>query len=99
MKTRKQDRESPALGSGRLVRRFGRYVYLLRKAQGYSGPELAAKAGIGKGHLSKIENRGENVSLLTILKLARALNVQAGTLVSKCEEPNGAGQPRPDERT
>ena len=88
MSTEKQKSRSPALRCGRFVRRVGRYVCLLRKSQGFTGPELARLAGIGKGHLSKIENHGENMSLSTVVKLAKALQVPPAFLVSKGEAPN-----------
>lgn len=81
------------VGSGSMNRRFGTVVCNLRKARGLSGPGLAAIAGIGKGHLSKIENHGENVSLETIEKLAAALQVTPAILMTACAAPNDGDQP------
>lgn len=89
-----RNREAMKLvGSGRLVRRFGMVICELRNARGLSGPGLAALAGIGKGHLSKIENHGGNVSLETIEKLAAALQVTPAILMTKCAAPNQSVSP------
>jgi len=53
-----------------------------------SGPELAAIAGIGKGHLSKIENHDANISIDTLEKLANALRLSPAHLINEAWAPN-----------
>lgn len=85
-KTQKTQAQRPVrvVGSGRLVSRFGSVVREMRQTRMMSGPVFAQIAGIGKGHLSKIENHGENVSLETIEKLACAFGVEPEDLISAC---------------
>ncbi len=64
----------------RIAVTFGRNVRLLRESRGFTGPDFAARAGIGKGHLSAIENHGLNVSLATIIKIATALDLSPADL-------------------
>lgn len=52
-----------------------------RRKGGISLPNLAAKAGIAKGNLSKIENEASNLSLDTLFKLAGALKVNPKLLL------------------
>lgn len=47
----------------------------LRRWRGVSQSALAEKAGIGKGHLSDIENRRRAGAPATLERLARALDV------------------------
>ena len=46
---------------------------LARLREGFSLGEMAEKAGIDRGNLSKLENNGENVELNTLARLADAL--------------------------
>jgi DNA-binding Xre family transcriptional regulator len=87
-KRRAKIRPMKLVGSGRLVGRLGRVVCKRRLALGMSGPELAAAAGIGKGHLSSIENHNSNISLDTLEKLANALRLPPAHLISEAWAPN-----------
>lgn len=70
----------PTADDDRLAVTFGRNVRLLRESRGFTGPDFAVRAGIGKGHLSAIENHGLNVSLATINKIATALDLSPADL-------------------
>jgi len=59
-----------------------------------SGPELAAIAGIGKGHLSKIENHDANISIDTLEKLANALRLSPAHLINEVEQSAPQDQAR-----
>jgi len=50
-------------------------IKAVRLKRGMTLPELAEKAGIAKGNLSKIESHGSNLSLDTLFKLADALKI------------------------
>lgn len=52
---------------------FGPWLRKERITQGITLPDLATKAGISKGGLSKIE-RGADLQLSTMTKLLHALN-------------------------
>jgi transcriptional regulator with XRE-family HTH domain len=60
----------------------GARIRLLRNEQKLTLPELAAKAGLSKGLLSKLENTAEpNPSLETLQKIAIALDSTLGDLL------------------
>jgi transcriptional regulator with XRE-family HTH domain len=54
---------------------FGRRLAYLRRSVNLSASELARRAGLARGTLSKLESGGRQPSWRTALKLARALNV------------------------
>lgn len=47
---------------------------------------LALMAGISKGHLSNIENRGSSPSVQVIKKLACALEIPVGSIIPNYED-------------
>lgn len=59
---------------------FGERVKVVRKNQGLSQEELAAKADLHRTYIGMIERGEKNITLLNILKIARALNVFPGDL-------------------
>jgi len=68
-------------------RRFGTSVRRLRSRQRISQEELAGRAGLHRTYVSDIERGARNVSLESIDKLARALDIPAGMLFSDQGEP------------
>ncbi len=68
---------------------IGRQVRELRKRQRMTGADLAAKAGLSVGMLSKIENGVISPSLTTISTLAHALGVPLVQLFAGYEEARG----------
>jgi predicted DNA-binding ribbon-helix-helix protein/DNA-binding Xre family transcriptional regulator len=77
-------------GKGRTPRRtrridlrksLARNLRLLRVARGLSQTELAAKAGIARPHLCRLENRTYDTSLSTLSKLAAALRCESVDLL------------------
>lgn len=62
---------------------FGRTVRRLRKQRGLSQEELAARAGMHLNHLSTIERGERNCGILSLLKLARGLDVPVATLLEE----------------
>ena len=73
-----------------LCTRFGRAVRLLREARGWSQERLAEYADLNRSYLGEIERGGVAPSLVTVAKLAAALNVAAADLVARCEEAGPA---------
>ncbi|MBG5516119.1 helix-turn-helix transcriptional regulator [Pseudomonas aeruginosa] len=64
---------------------FGVAVRVARLTQGVAQEELAAKAGIERSHMGKIE-RGEHMpTLALILRIAAGLKLSAAELVSAAE--------------
>ena len=60
---------------------FGQAVRLLRQKRGISQEKLAATAGISRTYMSEVERGVTLVSLLTIAKLADALEVSMSQLM------------------
>lgn len=55
---------------------------MLRKAKGLTQEKLAELSGLDRTYVPQAESGSRNVSLLTVDKLARALEVDAALLVS-----------------
>jgi DNA-binding XRE family transcriptional regulator len=66
----------PASVSAAMLKGDSRFK-ALRRWRGLSQSALAAKAGVGQGYLSDIENRRRTGSPETLERLARALDVPA----------------------
>ena len=63
------------------LKSFGNRVRAIRESADWSQEDLAEKADLHRTYISGLERGGRNVSLLNILKLARALKVTAGQLL------------------
>lgn len=61
---------------------FGRYIYKIRKMNGYTLSQLADKVGISKSYLSNIERElKQNPSIQVMEKIAAALNMDLNQLL------------------
>jgi two-component system, response regulator len=67
---------------------FGTSVKSWRNRRGISQEELAGRAGLHRTYISDVERGVRNVSLESIEKLARALEIPVATLVSKANQPS-----------
>jgi transcriptional regulator with XRE-family HTH domain len=67
--------------------RLGRRIAELRIARGLTQDKLAETTGFTKGYLSKVENSKAIPPIGTLIKIARALNVDVSDLLEA--EPNG----------
>ena len=61
---------------------FGKRVLQLREKKELSQMDLAYEIGTSTSHLSKIENGHTGPGLLTLMRLARALEVKPGDLLN-----------------
>jgi len=59
---------------------FGKKVRELRKKRNLSQEELAYEAALDRTYINSIENGKRNVSLINIVKLAKALNIKVKDL-------------------
>lgn len=66
-----------------LMAEFGVKVRQLRKAAGLSQETLAEHADVHRTYISGIERGCQNISLLTMKKLAAALSIDMEVLVSE----------------
>lgn len=62
---------------------FGATIRTRRKAAGLSQEVLADLAEIDRSHMGKIERGERNVSLLNILRIARAIGAKPSDLLSE----------------
>ncbi len=65
-----------------LVQKVGRRIAELRKQAGLTQEELAERLGVGWRYLSRAE-RGENLTLRTMAKIANVLGVEVKSLLNK----------------
>jgi transcriptional regulator with XRE-family HTH domain len=59
---------------------FGQRVRMMRKQRGYSQEGLAERADLHFTYVSSVERGERNISLINIVKLARALKVSSSSL-------------------
>ena len=69
------------MDAARAQRMFGKAVRTRRKALRITQEELAHRAGIHPTYLGDVERGERNIALINILKLAKALGVNAGALI------------------
>ena len=61
---------------------FGKYIYQIRKKQGYTLTQLAERVGISKSYLSNIERElKQNPSIQVMESIASALNMDLNELL------------------
>ena len=65
----------------RIQQAFGRAVRRRREALGISQEELADRADLHRTYIGDVERGERNISLVNIVKLAKALGVKAGALM------------------
>jgi transcriptional regulator with XRE-family HTH domain len=56
-----------------------------RQQQGLTQPALAARTGIRRAYISQIEMGKRNITVLTLLRFARALRIPASSLLARLE--------------
>lgn len=83
---------SEAADDGLLARYLGNTIRELRLQHGLTIAEVAERADISRGMLSKIENAQTATSLETLSRLAQALGVSMATLFRHYDVPGGGAQ-------
>lgn len=78
---------------------FGQRLRAVRKDRGWTLRVLAAKAGVHWTYLGQVERGERNVSLLTILRLSKALGIDAGVLLKGLRADLDPAQDPTDETT
>src|SRR5271168_4531815 len=73
---------------------FGTSVRTWRHRLGISQEELAGRAGLHRTYICDVERGARNVSLESIEKLARALEISTATLFTLLPSPGQAARPR-----
>lgn len=65
----------------RSLKRLGEAVRAARKVRGMSQETLADAAGIDRSHMGKIERGERNVTLLNLLRIAKAIGCKPSDLL------------------
>jgi transcriptional regulator with XRE-family HTH domain len=63
------------------LKRFGENLKKIREAKGISQRALASSCNVDHSHISRIEKGEKNITVLTILELAGALEVKPRKLL------------------
>lgn len=62
--------------SGKFLENIGKNIKYLRKNQGFSQERLAERIGMSRNNLGMIERAKENIPILTLYKIAKALDIE-----------------------
>ncbi len=73
---------SPLLFRGGLMSTVGERIREVREARGWTQEKLAGAAKISKSFLSEVENKGKNISLDLLLRVATALDASVEYLAT-----------------
>ena len=84
--------DAPEAATGNLERYLGNAIRDLRQRHGLTIADVADRAGISRGMLSKIENAQTATSLDALHRLAQALGVSLSTLFRNYDVPEGSAQ-------
>lgn len=76
---------SPRHASNPSLEALGAAIRKVRKAQGISQEGLAHQAGIDRSYMSSIERGMQNPGIVTVLAIARALDLTATELMAHAE--------------
>jgi transcriptional regulator with XRE-family HTH domain len=64
-----------------ICQQVGKRIRTLRQKRGWRQVDLAVAAGVGKTHISDIENGKRELGLLTLERIANALGLPPGDLL------------------
>lgn len=78
--------------SGDAIKAFGLVIKALRHARSLSQEALAFEASLDRTFLSQLETGRKQPSLLTIFRLATALQVEASDIIKQVEAQLSAAQ-------
>lgn len=83
---------APARTQASIGDAFGQAVRVSREGRGWSQEALAERAELNRSYLGEVERGRATPSLVTIFKLARALDLTPSSLLARCE-PAGSDLP------
>ncbi len=76
------------MDEAKILSLFGKHIRKIRTAKGYSQEQLAGFADLDRTYISGIERGQRNVSLMNLVKLAKALSIPAQQLLDFDMEEN-----------
>ena len=74
------DEDFQGEAASRHLRYIGSQIKTARKKKEWTQAELAERVGMGQKEISEIENGKSNITLLTLIKLAKTLEVKSADL-------------------
>ena len=78
---------------------FGEVLRRLRKERGFTQEDLGLRANVQRKHISYLELGEKEVSITTLYKLAYALRLSPGRLVTLTDAELKVKQARPDQHS
>lgn len=67
------------------IEHFSLVLRQLREERGWSQEQLAAQAGLNRSYLGEVERGSAVPSLVTVSKLASALDIRVSSMLARCE--------------
>jgi len=67
------------------IKEFAQVLRQLREEKGWSQEQLAERADLNRSYLGEVERANAVPSIITVSKLAQALDIQMSTLIARCE--------------
>ncbi len=67
------------------AQRFSLVMRQLREERGWSQEQLAERANLNRSYLGEVERGSAVPSLITVFKLAGALEIRLSSLIARCE--------------
>jgi transcriptional regulator with XRE-family HTH domain len=67
------------------VEQFSLVLRQVREERGWSQEQLAAQAGLNRSYVGEVERGRAVPSLVTVAKLAGALEMRVSSLIARCE--------------
>lgn len=80
--------------TGEITREFGDRMRARREEMGLSQEDLAGRCGLHRTYVGSVERGERNVSLINIVRIADALDVDAGWLVRRVGADVSLVEPR-----
>jgi transcriptional regulator with XRE-family HTH domain len=69
------------------IEQFSQVLRQLREERGWSQEQLAERADLNRSYLGEVERGNAIPSLITVSKLAGALEIRLSSLIARCEHP------------
>jgi transcriptional regulator with XRE-family HTH domain len=67
------------------IEQFAQILRQLREERGWSQEQLAERADLNRSYLGEVERGRAVPSIITVSKLASALEIQLSSLIARCE--------------
>lgn len=67
------------------IEQFSQVLRQLREERGWSQEQLAERADLNRSYLGEVERGRAVPSIVTVAKLAGALEIQLSSLIARCE--------------